>query len=230
MSDPFAHPRHERKFVAQGCSLPEVLAIIRRHPALFRDTYPPRAVNSLYLDTPALSDYHAHVLGAANRTKTRVRWYGPLSAHIPAPCLERKLKRGEVGGKLGFRLPALTVNGGLPPSELEAAFADADLPEGLRGALRHLRPAVVNRYRRHYFQSADGRVRLTLDTDLQFLGLSHATGKLLPALPAAPGVILELKYAPGDAESAAAITNAFPFRLTRCSKYVQGIERLRAAE
>jgi hypothetical protein len=39
-------------------------------------------------------------------------------------------------------------------------------------------------------------------------------------------VIIELKFDPKYAEHAAPITNTFPFRLNRCSKYVLGIERV----
>ena len=39
-------------------------------------------------------------------------------------------------------------------------------------------------------------------------------------------MILELKFDARHAETAAAVTNAFPFRLQRCSKYVLGIEQL----
>ncbi len=222
------NPRCERKFTAPGLSLPEALAMIRRHPAAFRETYPARTVNSVYLDSPALTSYFHHVEGTADRVKTRIRWYGDLAGRIAAPTLERKVKRGSVSGKASYPLRVLSVNGALAPQDLEAALHGAGLPEVLRSALRHLKPVLVNRYRRHYFQSGDGHVRLTADTDLQFLNVNPATGKLTPAAPSAPGVILELKYDPRDADRAAQITNAFPMRLTRCSKYVLGVERLHA--
>jgi hypothetical protein len=45
--------------------------------------------------------------------------------------------------------------------------------------------------------------------------------------PAAP-VVIELKFGLAEAEYAAPITNALPFRLARCSKYVLGINTLAA--
>jgi hypothetical protein len=45
--------------------------------------------------------------------------------------------------------------------------------------------------------------------------------------PAAP-VVVELKYGLAEAEFAAPLTNALPFRLARCSKYVLGVTSLAA--
>lgn len=218
--------RYERKFIARGASLAEVLARVRRHPALFREVYPARAINNLYLDSPTLQDYHDHVHGTAHRLKTRLRWYGPLQGHLLKPTLERKLKRGQVSGKVSHSLPPLHVNGGLPRASLEAALDRAGLPDPLRATLHHLEPALVNRYQRHYFQSADRRFRLTVDSALEFFGLGSAHAAWQPVASPPHDVIIELKYAPEHAEAAAAITNSLPFRLVRCSKYVLGIEQL----
>jgi len=87
-------------------------------------------------------------------------------------------------------------------------------------------PTLVNRYQRRYYVSADGSFRLTVDWDLQFSGFARfaADGSFSAA---GPSVILELKYAPRHADLAAdAVSNALPFRLARCSKYVLGVQRI----
>lgn len=221
------HYRYERKFIARGVSLAEVLAMVRRHPALFREVYPPRAVNNLYLDSPSLKDYHDHVCGTANRLKTRIRWYGPLHGRILRPTLEQKLKRGQVSGKLSRSLPALHVNGGLPRPVLDATLDGAGLPDRLRAGLRQIEPALVNRYQRRYYESADHRFRLTVDSNLEFLAPNRAGSPVWQPVPGRPhDVIIELKYAPEHAVAVAAVTNPLPFRMARCSKYVLGIEQL----
>jgi len=216
--------RYERKFVAHGLSLAEVLAVVRRHPALFHEVYPPRAVNNIYLDSPGLRDYFDHVSGAPSRAKTRVRWYGPLNGHIAQPTLERKIKRGAVSGKLSRALPALCMEGGVCNGALDSALDAAEMPEIERSTLRLRRPSLVNRYQRRYLLSADGRFRLTVDWDLRFFGCGGGTGWSASWSPRRPAVIIELKFEPCHAEAAAAVTNALPFRLARLSKYVLGIE------
>ena len=218
--------RYERKFVAEGFSPAEVLARVRRHPCAFREVYPPRVVNNIYLDSPSRRDYHDHINGVANRTKTRVRWYGPQFESAERPTLERKLKRGAVSGKAGHALPKLSINGGCFRSLLTRNFEAADLPPVLRLALQHMEPTLVNRYRRHYFLSRDGRFRLTVDSELQFAGV-QADGRPTAFSGAASAVvIIELKFGPELAEKARLVTNTLPFRVSRFSKYVAGIETI----
>ncbi len=219
--------RYERKFVVHGRSLAEVLALVRRHPAMFREVYPPRAINNIYLDTPTLADYRAHVSGAAERLKTRIRWYGALQGEATRPSLEQKFKHGLVGSKSSHPLPAFHVNGGIERRSLGALLDQAELPELLRFKLRHMEPVLVNRYQRRYFVSADRRYRLTVDSDLEFYLPHENTGRHAgPPGQRNRDIILELKFAPQVAEGATQIANSLPFRLTRCSKYVLGIEQL----
>ena len=226
MTVPLSNLRFEKKFVATGCTLAEVLASVRRHPAAFWETYPERVVNNLYLDSPARQNYHDHVNGIAHRTKTRVRWYGVNFEATQGHTLERKLKRGMVSGKESYKLPSLVVNEHCLRSQLGTAFDATDLPPSLRAALRHLEPALFNRYRRRYFLSRDRNFRLTVDFSLQFASVpAERRATVTFSLPTS-ALILELKYSSGVAEDAHVLTNVFPFRLARFSKYIAGIEHL----
>ena len=218
--------RYERKFLAEPMSLAEALALVRRHPALFREAYPPRSVNNIYLDSPALRDYHDHIQGVACRSKMRIRWYGSCGVTVERPVLERKIKQGAVGGKVSHPLPAMAFHADDLQRAVDAALRSGDVPPMLRAAAGLRMPTLVNRYQRRYYVSADGCYRLTVDWDLQFAGFARfaADGALSAANPR---VIIELKYAPCHADLAAdAVSNALPFRLARCSKYVLGIQRL----
>ena len=149
-----------------------------------------------------------------------------LRGAIDHPVLEHKIKRGLVNGKQCFPLPPLHLNGSIDRDALAAAYDRAGLPDLVRSRLRHLQPALINRYRRHYFQSADRRFRLTVDAELDFHSANSGTGSASATANGGDLIILELKFEPEHAEAAEAVTNAFPFRLNRCSKYVLGIEQL----
>jgi SPX domain protein involved in polyphosphate accumulation len=200
------------------------MALVRRHPAAFREVYPPRVVNNLYLDSPSLHNYHDHVNGAANRSKTRVRWYGAARAQIEAPTLEVKLKRGLISGKEAEPLSPVSFNGQGVGPVLKEVFAHSRLPENVQTGLQQLQPTLFNRYRRWYFLSADRRFRLTLDSELQFG--PPETKSAESELPSSPQVIVEVKFEPQFNDGAARVTNFFPMRMVRCSKYVLGIERI----
>lgn len=220
--------RCERKYLPGPADLETVRARLHRHPALFREVYPPRAINNLYFDTPELRNYREHVQGCAHRFKLRLRWYGPLRGEIARPVLECKVKHGQVSGKRGFPVPAFTHNGMLPRAELLARLAAGPLPESLRWRLAGMQPVLVNRYHRRYFASAEGHLRLTLDTGLEFFDARNPAGVLRPVPGVAPRLILELKYAPEYAAETAEAAGHLPFRLARCSKYVLGVEHLPA--
>lgn len=222
------NPRYERKFVTDRLSVPEVLAIVRRHPAMFREVYPARQVNNLYLDSQDLRDYFDHVNGVGHRKKTRIRWYGAPAGSIATPTLEQKLKRGLVSGKISHRLPAVPVNGHVSRADLDAALDRASLPGLTRSCLRYLQPALVNRYWRHYFLSADNLFRLTVDSEMEFTAVHPAEGDAARHRISTRTVVVELKFSLDAADGADYITNALPLRLARCSKYVLGISSLAA--
>lgn len=227
MTETLPKLRYERKFVGDGLHPGEVLALVQRHPALFRQAYPPRFVNNIYLDSFERADFHDHVSGTANRSKTRVRWYDTAPGQSAKPFLERKIKRGQVSGKQTYPLHGLLLNGGPAHPALRTAFETSGLPEWLRADLLRLEPVLHNRYRRHYFLSGDGQFRLTVDSDLQFGGGAMGNGSSTLGPPLPRKVILELKCEPVAAEHADQIANLLPFRLARCSKYILGMDALR---
>jgi len=220
------HPRYERKLLPGGCSLSEVLALVRRHPALFREVYPERIINNVYLDRADLSDYFDHINGVAQRSKLRIRWYGALHGCVAAPALEHKVKDGYVMGKTSEPLPAMELNGRLDQRFLEDLRRRATISERAKFELDARHPTLVNRYSRRYFLSGDGRFRLTIDTGLQFLSPETLREQWAAEPPPGFEIVIELKFVPEAAGSAEGITSAFPFRVTRCSKYVLGIECL----
>ena len=68
--------RYELKLVCGGHHLAQARSWIRLHRAGLVTAYPPRRVNSLYLDTPGLGGLRDNLDGLAQRTKVRWRWYG----------------------------------------------------------------------------------------------------------------------------------------------------------
>jgi hypothetical protein len=218
--------RFERKFLPLEIDPAEAAALVRQHPAGFREVYSPRAINNLYLDTPDRRHYFAHVNGAASRTKVRVRWYGPLATKQGPASLEFKHKRGRVGSKDVFHLSHFSAGNGsglcVPP--VASLHLDPELPDIAREAVAGHVPVLGNRYRRRYFLSGDGRFRLTLDSGLEFYDARRADCWKWPMREGLPPVIFELKFDNAGAPDAAAITNFFPFRLRRCSKYILGVD------
>jgi hypothetical protein len=216
--------RYERKFFISDLSYAEVELIIRLNPRLFTEIFHPRWVNNIYLDSPELDSYYDNIDGALFRTKIRVRWYGDLMGVIEKPKLEFKFKRGLLGSKDSYVLTPFTLDEKFSRNTVLELARASSLPELVRHKMRSSVPSLVNYYRRKYFGSADGRFRITLDDRQRFHFVGAHNNHFLHSVSNDHDVVLELKYDQQHDDLAATITNHFPFRLTKSSKYVMGIK------
>ena len=89
-----------------------------------------------------------------------------------------------------------------------------------------LRPTLLNRYKRKYYQSFDKAFRLTLDEEMKFYRILGRKSNLLFRMFDEMNAVMELKYHPDDDNRARTITNLFPFRMTKSSKYLDGMVKL----
>lgn len=217
-------PRYERKFICSPDGPSEVIDTIRRHPSHFREIFHQRAINNIYLDTPQLDLFLGNLDGAANRVKIRVRWYGDPFGPVDKPVLEFKRKNGLMGVKDSFRLRGFHLADGCDEQLIEQCFNASEIAEDCRLEMQGCSPAIINRYQRRYFLSADGSCRITLDWDLQFYRWSGASLPSTQSVYTDERVILEVKYAVPVGPDIDLITEHFPYRLSRFSKYVVGIE------
>jgi SPX domain protein involved in polyphosphate accumulation len=186
------------------------------HPAGFRELFPKRQVNNVYFDTPGFSTYKANVAGLAERKKFRVRWYGKETLNIENAVLEIKLRDNEVGDKLIFPLDPFSFLD-LRPLIRQVNLLGNEITKSLR-------PTLYNSYNRFYFISPDQEFRITLDNELRYA----------PMLPEAfinrypfsedQISIMELKYDESKDSAADRITQFIPYRRTKNSKYVSGID------
>ncbi len=216
--------RFERKYHITEAPTGEIEHWVRRCPAMFSEVYVPRFINNIYFDSPNLEAYFQNLDGLADRTKVRIRWYGDLFGQIQKPVLEFKIKRSRVGTKESFRLMPFTLNRGFHVSELRPVLEDPALPPRVLVELSHLEPALINRYHRKYFVSADGHYRITVDSKLEFYRVHRHANQFLSRSTLPESTVMELKYSGETAALDERIMNFFPFRVTRMSKYVTGLE------
>lgn len=220
--------RYERKFAIPGAALAEVEHHVRHHPALFFPEYAPRIVNNIYLDSPDLRNYHQNVEGHSHRAKLRARWYGQLFGTVPQAVLEQKCKRGHLGTKHSARLAPFEFGQETSAHSVRRWLETSALPENLHHEIHQAEPTLVNQYRRQYFRSRDRQVRLTIDSNLVFFRFQRQANSFLARIEVPALVVLELKYADAASEEAASVANHLPFRLTRMSKYVFGLNAVGA--
>lgn len=204
--------RYERKYKIEDLSLSMTEQAIRSHPASFRQIFPDRQVNNIYFDTPHMASYHENVKGVAQRKKFRVRWYG-AEQHIEKPILETKIKDNELGYKESSLLVPFSWD------NLRGLSTEVNAKSNT-GAL--LLPTLANAYRRSYYGSPDGRFRITIDRNLRYFSLLGAR-RFTRFNIADEGVVVELKYEADQEEVVDRIRQFLPFRQTKSSKYVTGM-------
>lgn len=216
--------RYERKFVVDRYDVHQLEGILKRHPAFFREIYKKRKINNIYLDTPDLKTYFDNVCGNPNRIKVRIRWYGETFGHIKSPRLELKIKSGLSGEKRTYELCSFTLDKEFSIDTLTEVFNNSDLSDRLKVKLKNYKPTLLNNYLRKYFVSQDKKVRVTIDNNMTYYGVTARNNTFIGKKVERQDVIVEMKYDFESAFIASDISQHFPMRMTKSSKYINGIE------
>ncbi|MEE2665160.1 MAG: VTC domain-containing protein [Myxococcota bacterium] len=217
--------RYEVKFVAHASERSAVLQWVRNHWAGFGRPYPDRRISNVYFDSYELSAFHENLSGTSRRSKVRWRWYGDTTGPDRG-TLEVKRRRGGLGWKLAYR------TGGCDLTTLPWRDVRATLRTALDGAGRiwldaNPLPVLINRYRRRYFASGDGAVRLTVDWDQQVYDQKLRSLPNLRRRANHPDtLVVEFKFRVGEQRRASAMIQGLPLRLSRNSKYVIGVQSI----
>lgn len=218
--------RKERKYAISEVDFDVVENYVRSHPAMFSNPYPPRLVNNIYFDLPSFQNYSDNVVGAKQRRKFRIRWYGEQFGQIEKPIMEIKIKEGLAGAKKYFPLAPFTLEPGFSAMDIQKFLDDSDIEAEAREALHHFVPTLLNQYYRKYYLSADRRFRLTLDYNVSYTRISRHQNYFMRRVVDRENVIMEIKYDVVDDENVSWISSYFPFRMTKNSKYVNGVDSL----
>lgn len=218
--------RYERKFIAPEFTKQEVESIVKHHSAMFLEVYYERYVNNIYFDSFNMSNYCDNITGLRDRIKVRIRWYGELFGEIKNPTLELKIKNGFLGKKKLFPLKQFSITEDFNDDVTSNVFRISDIPDIVKLRLQTLKPVLLNRYCRKYYQSADKNFRITIDYDMEFYKIAPIYNCFLNKSVDWRNTLIELKYDHDMEHYAESISNYFPFRVSKISKYIYGIERL----
>jgi len=217
--------RYERKFFIRNINTNTIESIVRDNPVGFSEIYHQRWVNNIYFDYLDLRNFRDNIDGNVSRVKYRLRWYGDLWDMINKPKLEIKIKNGMVGIKKLIDLNDFKLKIGVDANLIKNVVNTA-IPKDqiLKFSLNEQYPVMLNRYRRKYFQSFNRKFRLTIDDTQSFYKFNKFNNTFLEKIEDIDNTIMEIKYAKEDDAQVSKITNNFPFRLTKSSKYARGME------
>ncbi len=217
------HARMEIKFISDEVHLDHILHWLHLHPSAFTRPFPDRWVKNVYFDTWDCRAFSENLGGASLRAKVRYRWYGE-SKTPEAGMLEIKRKRNLFGWKLQYKVAQTPYQPRAGWKEIRHAMLAHLSPEGRRWLEDNPLPVLINRYRRRYFESADGKIRATVDTALGIWDQrfdcrpNYRRQANLPAV-----MVVEFKFARRDRDLASDVVRTMPLRVSRFSKYASGL-------
>ena len=218
--------RYERKFFITQITGKNIHSIVKLHPAIFSEIFHERSVNNIYFDTPELNNYFDNIDGNMYRVKSRIRWYGRTFGVIEKPVLELKIKNGLLGRKESYSLDTFKLDSHFNMQKIVQIIQNTNIPEFIAIGIKSSQPTLLNKYNRKYFLSADKRYRITIDTNQVFYRIGSQNNFFLNKIKNDVNVILELKYNIDADDDVNRITEHFPFRLTKSSKYISGLEKI----
>jgi len=225
--DTLLDARYELKFNAKSSGYRDLQAWLYNHPAVFSKIFESRVVNNIYFDNHDLDSFHENLTGISSRAKLRLRWYGD-TINPSMTKLELKLRRSMLGWKIAEDVSL----GGAALSEMSwrelGKLIKDQVPSDL---FLHYSassfPVLMNRYKRDYYLSADKKVRVTIDRDVQYfdqrsgLRLNKSYKNISPDI-----LIMEVKVDEKNIESAKKITKDIYIQRTKNSKYVVGVSSI----
>jgi hypothetical protein len=218
--------RYEIKFVGRPSEHHRLRGWLHNSDVGFRSPYPDRVVNNIYFDGHDYRSYGENLSGASERVKLRYRWYGE-SETPERGQLELKCKRNFYGWKMRFPVAGAPYASGDTWRRLRGRMMEQLTPEGRFWLTAHPFAVLLNRYRRQYYVSADGRVRATIDTGLR---VCDQRFKPVPNFARraniAPSIVVEFKFARVDRLFASDILQGIPLRVSRHSKYMVGVSSI----
>lgn len=212
--------RYEKKFLLPLSQLANLETVIKLHPSLFREIYHQRSIHNIYFDTQRFNLFEQNIDGNSQRLKIRLRWYEDRSS-ANNPQLEFKIRTGLLNQKEIFSANSFNLHDTVPNIGTLLSKPNNTVIQKLKS----VQPVMMNTYDRKYFQSHDGKFRLTIDQNLDFFHVSN--NKIYwQKKYSMPATILELKYDHEYDDLADKITSFFPFRITKSSKYTIGVSNL----
>ena len=220
--------RYETKFSISDLDFAKIKYIINTHPAIFSEIHYKRFVNNIYFDNLDYASFLDNIEGVNERKKIRIRWYGDLFGKCRSPVLEIKYKKGFLGWKERHTLPDFKLNlkDKFDYEKIFSTLLKKKTHNLQKLKLPFLKPTLLNRYERIYYLSFDKKYRITLDSKMKFFSI-NPINNYFKVLTDDEQNIVELKYDQNSRDGAIKISNYFPFRMTKSSKYVIGLDRIK---
>jgi hypothetical protein len=212
--------RIELKDVFSTCEFAKFEKAIKLSKFSYYSPFPTRQINSIYFDDYSYSSLEDSIEGNSLRTKKRIRWYGIQKKKVDA-TLEIKKKQGIYSWKQLYK-NKYTVN---PNAKSWSEMVEnKDQEDSYNTELLNQIPRSILSYNRQYFCSFNGKIRITIDQNLQSFSQNFSnTPNLARAKKHYNHMIIEVKIASKDEHLVKLVRQEIPFTPRRFSKYCESL-------
>jgi SPX domain protein involved in polyphosphate accumulation len=212
--------RIEIKDVFSPLELSKFESAIKLSSFSFYSPYPARQINSIYFDDYSYRSLEDSVEGNSLRTKRRIRWYGAEKNKVNG-TLEIKKKQGIFSWKHLYKNNYSINPAAKSWNEMIEPKRDS---KSVHALLLNHKPRSIVCYSRQYFCSFDGKVRITIDQDLQSFSQNSPIGpNFNQGRKHYNFMIIEVKVSSIDEHLVELIRREIPFTPRRFSKYCESL-------
>lgn len=213
--------RIENKFILNEYNIEQIKYFIKKHPSFFKKQHQTRQVNNIYFDDHKYSSFYDNIEGYSKREKVRIRWYGDTFKKIKKPILEIKIKNSQLGYKEYVKLNDFNFHQEIFDNNFFINIFKNISEKYFYNKIYKKKPVLVNSYNRQYYVSINKKIRITLDSKLKFYNIKKNFVEINDDKK-----ILEIKYDLKNHSDARHVSQYFPFRTSKSSKYVIGVNLL----
>lgn len=205
--------RIEKKFIINSIYDDNIINLIQNRIG-FKEIFEERQINNIYLDDFNLSRFYANIDGNFLKEKWRLRWYGETFGRNKIVTLEQKSRAGNIQ----FKKTEITSEVNIFNNMMTNIFYDK-LPE----KLKNLYIINFNKYNRRYFANKDMSIRITVDKNVSYSNIFKEKIFKINKTYKDKRIILEIKSVVNNEELLQNICQNLPLRVSRNSKYINGI-------
>ena len=219
--------RCESKILLTGVDKSILEQYVYSIPYSIKNSFNDRFVNSIYYDTLNYNAFNDNLSGVSNRYKTRLRWYNNIN-NSKNFFLEFKIKQGAIGTKHIITLDLNLDLSSIRHSEIVHNVSNLlNSNDNILFNYCSHNPVVLVRYERSYYESITYNIRVTIDHKIKYYPQQYSV-RLNNTLFSRTYnyIILELKYNSSDSELISDIVQYLPYRVTKSSKYVLGVDSI----
>lgn len=224
--------RREIKFKIFQSDLPK-LELFLFSDLSITEVYPPRDINSLYLDTPNYDFAISNMSGESRRLKVRGRWYSKMGSNrfnnnrlVISDFLQCEIKRkiNNISDKITIRHDLFAAQHQTNMQNVREYCKNFVKINGYEFYDSLIDVVLITYSRKYYISNVLKGLRLTLDQNIRY---SPAKTNLPSILLSKDYVILELKFDPAMLDEVNKLLKEFPFLQTRFSKYLSAISQIK---